>query len=141
MFTQNMRSHARPTNNAKKVRQWFSFVWLKNGQIWPKTSIFDQMWAFLAHLIQRRPKNNSNKLPRCFFPLCGYQDFCFLPKELGFLAQKRSNLAQKYVFLVILGQILAFLAHFVPCLTKIQCKQGAQVVIPLCGYQYFCFLL
>ena len=33
----------------------------------------------------------------------------------------------KIGFLVILGQILAFLAHFVPCLTKIQCKQGAQV--------------
>ena len=26
--------------------------WPKNGQIWPKTDIFGQIWAFLAHLIQ-----------------------------------------------------------------------------------------
>ena len=25
--------------------------WPKNGQIWPKTGIFGQIWAFLAHLI------------------------------------------------------------------------------------------
>ena len=36
-----------------------------------------------------------------------------------------------YAFLVILGQIWAFLAHFIPCPTK---KQGAKVFFPLCGY-------
>ena len=37
-----------------------------------------------------------------------------------------------YAFLVILGQIWAFLAHFIPCPTK---KQGAKVFFLLCGYQ------
>jgi len=52
------------------------------------------------------------------------ENFYLLPIKLGFLAQKRPNLAEICI-LVILGQKLAFFAHFVPCPTKQQCKQGA----------------
>jgi len=34
--------------------------------IWPKTDIFGQILAFLAHLVLRPPKNNANQLPRWF---------------------------------------------------------------------------
>ena len=32
------------------------------------------------------------------FPLCGYQNFCFLPQKLVFFAQKQPNLAQNMYF-------------------------------------------
>ena len=83
-----------------------------------------------------------------------YQKLYSLPPKIVFLVQKRPNLAQnwhfwpnitylltpikirifgpktakfgpKYAFLVIFGQILAFLAHFVQCQTEKQCEQGA----------------
>ena len=55
-------------------------------------------WHFRPILSNARPKNISNKLPRCFFPLGGYQHFYLLPKKLGFLAQKRPNLVQNLHF-------------------------------------------
>ena len=42
-----------------------------------------------------------------------------------FFVRKTAKFGPKYAFLVILGQILAFFAHFVPCPTKNQCEQGA----------------
>ena len=59
-------SNAWPKNNADKLSRWFSVMFVpkillpapkkldfgpKNGQIWPKTGIFGQISAFLAHLI------------------------------------------------------------------------------------------
>merc|ERR1712020_298037 len=55
------------------------------------------------------------------FLLCWYQNFYLLPYKLGFLAQKRPNLVQNLHFLVILGQILPFFAHFVQCSTNQHC--------------------
>ena len=43
---------------------------------------------------------------------------------------KTSKIGPKYAFLVILGQILPFFAHFVQCPTKNQCEQGAWVGFP-----------
>ena len=40
-------------------------------------------------------------------------------------APKTAKFGPKYAVLVILGQILAFLAHFVPCPTKLLREQGA----------------
>ena len=79
-------SNALPKYNAIKVPRWFfryvgtkTFAssqnnkdfWRKNSQIWPKTGIF---WP----IFPMQTKNNSNKVPRCFFPVCGYQNFCSL---------------------------------------------------------------
>ena len=50
---------------------------------------------------------------------------------------KNSQIWPKTAFF---GQISAFFVHLVLCPTKKQCKQGAQVVCLLCGYQNFCFL-
>ena len=67
---------------------------------------------------------------RCFIgsPIWGYQQFCSLPKILGFLAQgicsspanrifgpKLAIFAQKYALLVIFGQLKALPALLVPC--------------------------
>ena len=38
---------------------------------------------------------------------------------------KTVKIGPKYSFLVILGQIFPFFAHFVQCPTKKQCEQGA----------------
>ena len=45
------------------------------------------------------------------------------PKKNKDFWPKKANQAQKYAFVVILGQILAFLAHLVPCPTNKQCKR------------------
>ena len=53
------------------------------------------------------------------------------PVKVRISGPKTAKFGQKYAFLVILGQILAFFAHFVPCLTKKQWQQGALVGFPL----------
>ena len=63
------------------------------------------------------------------------------PVLISIFGPKTAKFGPKYTFVVIFGQILAFLAHLVPCPTKKQCKQGAYVFFTLCGYQNFCFLL
>ena len=47
------------------------------------------------------------------------------PIKIRIFGPKMAKFGPKYAFLVILGQILAFFAHFVQCPTKKQCKQGA----------------
>ena len=46
------------------------------------------------------------------------------PIIIWIFGPKRAKFGPIYAFLVILGQILAFLAHFIPCPAK---KQGAKV--------------
>ena len=74
--------------------------WAQKGQIWPKTGIFGQIWAFLAHLIRCPTKKQ----------LCGYQIVYLLPLKIGLLAHKRPN--------------WPILAHLVPWLTKKRRKLG-----------------
>ena len=64
---------------------------------WAKYGLFR---PFLSHA---RPKNNTNKVPRCFFRYEGTKTFAFSSKKFG----------SKLVILVILGQ--AGLANLVPC--------------------------
>ena len=45
--------------------------------------------------------------------------------EIRIFGPKTARFGQKLAFLVILGQILPFFAHFVQCLTKNQCELGA----------------
>ena len=47
------------------------------------------------------------------------------PKRIRMFGPKTVKFVPKYASFVILGQILAFLTHFVPRSTKKQCKQGA----------------
>ena len=47
------------------------------------------------------------------------------PTKIRIFGPKTSKFGPKYAFLVILGQILPFFAHFIQCLTKNQCEQGA----------------
>ena len=41
---------------------------------------------------------------------------------------KTAKFGPMYAFLVILGQIMAFSAHLIPCPAKKQCEQGGRVV-------------
>ena len=63
-----------------------------------------------------RRRSIFSKQKRCL--IWGYQKFCSLPKKLWVLAKKWPT----FIFFVILGQILAFLAHLVICPTQKQCK-------------------
>ena len=44
------------------------------------------------------------------------------PINISFFGQKTAKFGPNYAFVIILGQILAFLSHFIPCPTKKQCK-------------------
>ena len=49
------------------------------------------------------------------------------PKKIRIFGPKTANFGPKYAFVVILGEILAFLAHLVPCPTKKkQCEEVPQ---------------
>ena len=119
---------------------------VKNGQIWPKTGSFGQIWAivascptkkrceqvaqvhfwsflgqilsFLAHFVPRPTKNNANKVPRCFFLVMWVPKLLLsLVKIKIFLRQKRPNLARN-------GQFWSFWAR--PC-RLIWCPVGGLV--------------
>ena len=98
--------------------------WPKNSQIYPISGIFCQISAFLTHVGPCLAKKNVNKVPRWFFCYMGTKTFVSSCKIRVF-GPKTVIFSPKYAFLVILSQILAFLAHLVPCPTKKQCEQGA----------------
>ena len=50
---------------------------------------------------------------------------------------KRQNIVQNMYFWPFFGQIMAFLAHFVPCPTKRQWKQGARCFFRYVGTKTF----
>ena len=72
--------------------------WPINSQTWPKTGIFGQISAFLAHLIQCLTKKQFKQVAQVVLSLFEYQNFYLLPWKLGFLAQKRPNLAENWLF-------------------------------------------
>merc|ERR1711994_124841 len=89
---------------------------------------FWSFWAkychFLHILSNARPKTNVNKVPGWVFRYVGYKTFDFSSKK-RFFCPKTTKFGPKLAFLVIMGQILPFFAHFVQCPTKKQCEQGA----------------
>ena len=108
----------------------------KNGQIWPKTGFSGQIWAFLAHLIQFLTKKQFEQVAQVVFRFVDTKTFTYSHKSQDFWPIN----GQIWPKIDFFGQILAFLAHLIPCPTNKQCEQGAQVVFPLNGYQNFCFL-
>ena len=83
---------------------------MKIGNFGPKYAfvvILGQILAFLAHLIPCLAKNNVNKVPSWFF-VTRVPKLLLTPMKIG-------NFGLKYAFVVILGQILAFLTHLIPC--------------------------
>ena len=62
----------------------------QNMHLW---SFWAKCWNFWPIWSHARPQINAIKMPRCFFPLCEYQNFCFLSKILGILAQIKPNFA------------------------------------------------
>ena len=80
----------------------------KNGQIWPKTGIFGQISAFLAHYLMLDQKNNVDKLPRWFFYYVGTTTFTYSHKTWDFWPKN----GPKYAFLVFWAKYWLFLPIF-----------------------------
>ena len=100
---------------ATKKTQKMAF-WAKYQHFWP---IWSNAW----------PKNNADKLSR-WFSVMLVPKLLLTPIKIRIFGPKTAKFGPKYAFLVILGQILAFLAHFIPCPTK---KQGAKVYFRYLG--------
>jgi len=94
-------SHLFPDMRVPKVLLPFqkNGLLVRKGPIWPKIGIFAQYWPFWPIWSYAQPKNNANEVPTWFsVTLCGHQNFCFLPKRLGFLVQKWPILAKNMHF-------------------------------------------
>ena len=65
------------------------------------------------------------------------------PPKIRIFGSKTAKFGPKLALLVILGQILAFLAHLMPCPTKKAMQAGCLCIggFLICGYQKFCTLL
>ena len=75
---------------------------------------FGHFWPIWSHA---QPKNNANKVPRWFFVM--WVPKLLLPLvRIKIFGPKTIKFGLNLAFLVILGHILAFLAHFVPRRTK-----------------------
>ena len=70
------------------------------------------------------PKNNADKLPK-WFSVMLVPKHLLTPIKIWIFGPKTAKFGPKYAFLVNLGQILPFFAHFVQFPTKNQCKLGA----------------
>ena len=100
--------------------------------IWgPKTAKFGPklaFWAKYRHFwptwSNAWPKNNADKLPK-WFSVKLVPKLLLTPIKIRIFGPKTAKFGPKSAFLVILGQILPFFAHFVQCPTKNQCELGA----------------
>ena len=90
----------------------------------PNFAFLAKYWHFWLIWSHGRPKTDANKVPRWFFCSVGTKTFAFSRKNLDFWP-KKAKFGPKSAFMVILGQILPFFAHFVQCPTKKQCEEGA----------------
>ena len=80
------------------------------GLVWP-------CWVFLAHLVPCLTKNDANEVPR-WFSDTWVTKLLIPPQKNRTLAPQRSNLPKMCIF-GHFSQILAVLAHLVPCPAKI----------------------
>ena len=90
--------------------------WLKNGHIWPNIGFFGPFDPMPLK------KEMWTSCPGGF-SLMWVQKLLLPPVRIGIFGLKTAKFGPKLAFLVILGQIFVFLAHFVPCLTEKQCEQ------------------
>ena len=103
----------------------------KNWIFGPKTAKFGPKLTFLAKYRHFGPfdlmpdkKNHADKLSR-WFSVMLVPKLLLTPIKIRLFGPKMAKYGPKSAFLVILGQILPFFAHFVQCPTKNQCEQGA----------------
>ena len=121
-------------NNAKKVRRWFScYIGTKTFASSQKKNLAKN-WHFFHF-----GPNIGIFGPFCFMPdqktmrtkCLGSFSVMWVPKlllssvKIRIFCPKTTKFGPKLAFLVIFGQILAFLAHLVSCPTKKQCEQDA----------------
>ena len=96
----------------------------KNWILGPKTAKFGPKLAFWAKYrnfwptwSNAWPKNNADKLPK-WFSVMLVPKLLLIPIKIRLFGPKMAKLGPKSAFLVILGQILPFFAHFVQCWPK-----------------------
>ena len=80
----------------------------------------------------------KDKLPR-WFSVMLVPKLLLTPIKIRFFGPKTAKFGTKYAFLVILGQILPFFAHFVQCLTKNNVNKVPRWVFRYVGNKTFDF--
>ena len=87
----------------------------KKMEFWPKIGNFGHFEpniGLFGHLVLCPTKNNENEVPRWLFDKWKSKLLLLLPpKKIRIFGSKPAKFGPKYAFLVILGQILAILAH------------------------------
>ena len=129
-------SNAWPKNNADKLPKWFSVMLVPKLLLTPikirifgtKTAKFGPKLAFFCHFGQFDPGADQKTMQlRCIgaFSIKWVSKLLLPLIKIRIYGPLTAIFGPKYAFLVILGQILAFSAHLVPCPIKKQCKQGS----------------
>ena len=83
----------------------------KTAKFGPKLAFWAKYWHFWPTWSNAWPKNNADKLFR-WFSVMLVPKLLLTPIKIRIFGPKTAEIGPKYAFLVILGQILAFLAHF-----------------------------
>ena len=121
------------------------FFWLQISKFGGKNCTFSSLAAHCNafrpcwSMFLREATKSFPKTKRCLIgsPIFWYQNFCSLPKILGFMSKKKDQIWPKICIFGHLGQILAFLAHLVPCPTKKTMQMSCLSGFLICGYQNF----
>ena len=104
-------------------------LWPKNDQNWH----FWQIWSYVW------PKNNADKLPKCFFHYLVTKTFTYYHKKYDFWP-KNGQILPKICIFGYFGPNIGIFCPFPPMPDQNQCEQGAWVGFPLFGYENFWFL-
>ena len=117
----------------------------KNWILGPKTAKFGQklaFWAKYQHFwpiwSKAWPKNNADKLSR-WFSVMLVPKLLLNPIKIRLFGPKTAKFGPKSAFLVILGQILPFFAHFVQCWPKNNVNKVPRWVFRYVGNKTFDF--
>ena len=101
------------------------WIWgQKTAEFGPKLAFWAKYRHFWPTWSNAWPKNDVNKLSRLFSVML-VPKLSLTPIKIRIFGPKTAIFGPKSAFLVILGQILPFFAHFVQCPTKNQCELGA----------------
>ena len=95
-------------------------------------------WHFWPTWSNSWPKNNANKLPKWFFVML-VPKLLLNPIKIRLFGPKMAKFGPKSAFLVILGQILPFFAHFVQWPTKNNVNKVPRLVFRYVGNKTYDF--
>ena len=128
VFNKNNLSHWSPDVRVPKV-----LLPLLKNVFFAQNCQFAKYWQFCQ-------KKQCKQGAQVVFYYVGTKNFCFLPYKIRIFDQKTAKFGLTHAFLVLQGQILAYLIHLVPCPTNKTMPTRCLTGFLICVCQNFCSL-